>query len=119
MDRRRELKQQYKQAKPEMGLFIVRCRHNDKLFIQPTNDLRTVKNGLLVRLKSNMHPNRELQQEYNAFGSEGFTMEVLETLAYSDDAGKTDYYEDLAVLQAMWEQELTAQGKILYRKRLT
>ena len=118
MDRKRELKRQYKQTRPDMGLFIVRCKKNNKVFIQPTNDLRTVKNGILVRLAGGMHPNRELQKEWNGFGESAFSMEVLEQLPYGEDASRDDYSEELAVLQSMWEEELKQQGRHIYQTRL-
>lgn len=118
MDRRRELKRMYKQMRPDMGLFIVRCKRNNKVYIQTTNDLRTVQNGILVRLNGGMHPNRELQKEWDALGKDAFTMEVLEKLAYGDDASKTDYSEELDLLLAMWEDEMVKQGKEIYQKRI-
>ena len=117
MDRRRELKRQYKMTRPDMGLFIVRCNNNSKVLVQATPDLRTVQTGILIRLGSNMHPNRELQKEWNEFGEQAFSMEVLETLAYDEDASKTDYKEDLKLLQSMWEEELIKEGKQLYKKK--
>ncbi len=118
MDRRRELKRQYKMTRPDMGLFIVRCNKNNKVFLQPTQDLRTVQAGILVRLGSNMHPNRELQKQWNEYGEDAFTMEVLETLSYDEDASKTDYSEDLKLLESMWEEQLIRDGKQLYQKRI-
>lgn len=118
MDRRRELKQQYKMTKPDMGLYIVRCNANNKVFLQPTQDLRTVEAGILVRLESGMHPNRELQKEWKDLGGDSFSMEVLEVLPYDSDASKTDYGDDLKLLQSMWEEQLQKDGKQLYQKRL-
>ncbi len=118
MDRRRELKQQYKMTKPDMGLFIVRCNENNKVFLQATQDMRTVKAGILVRLESGMHPNRELQKEWKEFGGDSFCMEILEVLPYESDASKTDYSDDLKLLQSMWEEQLQKDGKQLYQKRL-
>lgn len=117
MDRKRELKRQYKQTMPEMGLFIVRCKKNNKVYVQPTNDIRTVKNGILVRLKGGTHPNRELQKEWDEYREDAFEMEILDRFE-TDDRDKTDFKEDLATLQSMWETELIGQGKAIYQKRL-
>lgn len=118
MDRKKELKMQYKQAKPDMGLFIIRSKVNNKCYIQGTQDLRGVINGAKVRLGGNMHPYKELQKEWNEFGAENFAIEILELLEYDKDESKTDYTEDLALLQMLWEERLAAEKMEFYKKRI-
>ena len=118
MDRKKELKMQYKQSKPQMGIFIIRSKTNNKCYIQTTQDLRGVINGAKVRLENGMHTNKELQKEWTDFGSENFTIETLEYLEYDKDESKTDYTEDLALLQMLWEEKLTNENMEFYKKRI-
>lgn len=118
MDRKKELKLQYKQMKPQMGIFIVRSKVNNKCFIRTTQDLRGVINGTKVRLEGGSHPNRELQMEWKDFGSENFTIEILENLEYDKDESKTDYTEDLTLLQMIWEEKLASENMEFYKKRI-
>jgi hypothetical protein len=118
MDRKKELKQQYKLMKPKMGVFIVRCKANEKCYIQATKDLRGVMNGCEVRLAGGTHPYVELQREYTALGPENFEMEILEVLPYDEDETKTDYTEDLEIARMIWEDKLAKEGRTFYRKRL-
>jgi hypothetical protein len=116
--RKKELIQQYKQMKPPMGIFIIRSKVNNKCYIQATQDLRGVMNGAIVRLEAGMHPNRELQREWKDFGSDNFTIEILENLEYDKDESKTDYKEELTLLQIIWEEKLAKQKLELYKKRI-
>lgn len=118
MDRRKELKQQYKQTRPEMGIFIIRNNVNNKCYIQGTQDLRGVMNGARVRLGGNMHIYKELQKEWNQFGAESFTFEILEKLEYDKDESKTDYKEELKLMEMIWEEKLTADNLVLYEKHI-
>lgn len=118
MDRKKELKQQYKQMKPQMGVFIVRCNVDKKCFIQATKDLRGVMNGCLARLSGGGHPYLELQKEWNKLGADNFTIEILEELSYDADESKTDYTDDLALLQMIWEEKLQKEHFEFYKKRL-
>lgn len=118
MDRKKELKLQYKQMKPEMGIFIIRSKADNKGYIQTTQDLKGMMNGTLVRLEGNMHPCKELQKEWNELGRDNFTFEILEKLQYDKDESKTDYSEDLALLQMMWEERLAKEDMQLYRKNI-
>jgi hypothetical protein len=101
-----------------MGVFIVRSRSSNKCFLEATSDLRARFNGVLARLDGNMHPNRELQKEWNELGRDNFTFEILEELAYDKDETKADYSEELLLLQMIWEEKLIKQGMEFYKKRL-
>lgn len=117
--RKKELIAQYKQTRPSMGVFIVRCKENNKYYIEGTQDLRGRINGTKVRLEGGMHPNKELQKEWGEFGEENFTIEVLENLEYDkEDEAKTDYKDDLALLQMDWEEKLAKKGLEVYKKRI-
>ncbi len=118
MDRKKELKLQYKQRKPEMGVFMIRCQVNSKCYIQSAADFRAVINGAKARLAGGFHPYVELQKEWNQFGAEKFSVEILETLAYDKDESKTDYTEDLALLQIIWEEKLAEKNIEFYKKRI-
>lgn len=116
MDRKKELKLQYKQMKPQMGIFIIRSKVNNKCYLQATQDLRGVMNGAKVRLMGNMHPYKELQMEWTEYGPENFAIEILENLTYDKDESKTDYTEELALLQMIWEEKLTKENMEFYKK---
>jgi len=47
-----------------------------------------------------------------------FNLEVLETLSYDGDESRTDYTEELALLQMIWEENLAGEGMEFYRKRV-
>lgn len=118
MDRKKELKLQYKQRKPDMGVFIIRSKGKNKCYIEATKDLRGRINGTKVRLDAGMHPNKELKKDWEDSGSGDFTIEVLENLQYDKDESKTDYTEELALLQLIWEEKLQKENMEFYRKNI-
>ncbi|MDD3653563.1 MAG: GIY-YIG nuclease family protein [Desulfotomaculaceae bacterium] len=118
MDRKKELKLQYKLMKPQMGIFIIRSKESNKCYIQATANLRGAMNGAIARLKGGLHPNRELQKEWDKLGAESFIAEILDYLEYDKDEAKTDYKGELAVLQMIWEEKLAKKNMKFYKKRL-
>ncbi len=110
------LKEQYKQMKPEMGLFMVRSNNSNKCYLESTGDLKGTINGTRFKLGGGIHPNRELQKCWKDYGAENFTIEILEVLEYDEDASKTDYSEDLALLRMVWEEKMLTQNMEFYRK---
>lgn len=116
MDRKKELKLQYKQMKTQMGLFIIRSEVTNKYYIEATQDLKGTMNSAKFKLGVGDHRNRELQKEWNEFGKDNFTDEILENLDYDKDESKTDYSEDLAILRMIWEEKLMKENKELYKR---
>lgn len=118
MDRNKELKLQYKQMKHPMGVFIIRSKFSNKCYLEATNNFHARFNSTKVKLESNFHPFKELQKDWNEYGEEGFTFEILENLEYDKDEMITDYTDDLALLQMIWEEKLAQQGLEFYKKSL-
>ena len=107
MDRKKELKEQYKQMKTEMGIFIVQNKINNKYLLVPTQNLKGMINRVRFQLNSGGHPNRELQIEWNEFREDNFEIKILEILDYDKDESKTDYSEELNIMEIMWTEKLS------------
>jgi hypothetical protein len=107
---------QYKQMKPQMGVFIIRSKSSNKCYIEGTQDLRGTINGARFKLGAGGHPNKELQKDWDELGEGNFTIEILENLEYDKDESKTDYTEDLALLKMIWEEKLAKENMEFYNK---
>lgn len=114
MDRRKELKEKYKQLRPDMGIFIIRSNFNNKCFIEATQNLKGKMNGTIFQLKYGSHINKDLQQDWNQYGSDSFTIEILESLEYDKDESKVDYSDELEILKAICEERLIKEKTAFY-----
>lgn len=116
MDRRKELKELYRNMKPDMGIFTIKSNLNNKCHIEGSQNLKGTINGAKFRLNFGNYSIKELQNEWKENGEESFTIEILENLKYDKDESKTDYSEDLAILKMIWEEKLSKQGIEFYKK---
>lgn len=116
--RKKELTAQYKQTRPDMGIFAIRSKADGKCHLQTAQDIRAVIESTKAKLRYGMHPVRELQQAWTERGADNFTIELLEHLKYDKDEAKTDYKEDLALLQLIWEEKLAKDNIELYKKKI-
>lgn len=101
--------------KPDMGILIVYSNKNNKCFIETSHNINAYVNRTKFQLSSNGHPKSELQKEWNDFGFDCFTIEILEILKYDKDESKTDYSEELDVLKMIWQERLEKEGKEFYK----
>lgn len=104
MENRKALKDQYKRSKPDMGVFAIKSLVSGKCLIEAAGDLKSAMNSARFQLDFGSYRNKELQAQWKEEGSEAFLIEVLELLPYDDDASKTDYREELAILKMLWKE---------------
>lgn len=113
---RKALIREYKERRPAMGVFQVRNLASGKVFIGASTDLPSMLNRQLAQLRLGMHPNRELQADWDALGADSFAFEVLDALAPRDEVGY-DPHADLQVLESLWLDKLAPFDDGGYNRR--
>ncbi len=116
MDRKKELKEQYKRMKPDMGIFMIRSKINNRCHLEVSQNLKGALNSSKFKLEAGNHPNRELQKEWKEQGEKNFTIDILEKLEYDKEESKTDYKDELALLLMIWQEKLVEESLEFYRK---
>lgn len=104
MDRKKELKQLYKETKVEAGVYQIRNTVNNKVFIGSTRNLKTLK-GKRFELEVGTNTNKVLQSEWNQYGKDAFSFEVLEVLK-PKETGFFDAKRELKKLEEMWLEKI-------------
>ena len=111
---RKALSRKYKESRRPAGLYRVRNAAIGKSLIGTSPDVPGMLNRQRFQLESGMHPDKELQKDWNEGGTGAFTFEVLDQLEPKDDP-TYDPSEDLSVLKAIWVEKLSASGETFYR----
>lgn len=109
MDRKKELREQYKEMKTEAGVYQIRNTKNQKVLVVATPNLKTI-NGRMMGLQRGDHINKQLKEELGQYGAEAFVFEVLEVLEEKED-GYFDKQEELKKLETKWLEKLQPYGE--------
>ena len=109
MNRKKELKQLYKETPIEAGIYKIENKQNGKIFIASTRNIKTL-NGVKFMLNKGGHVNRELAQEWQEFGEENFMIEVIEILKKKNDPYFNEK-EELKKLEGKWLEEYQPYGE--------
>ncbi len=104
MDRKAELKRLHKETKTEAGVYQIANTVNQKVFVGSTMNLKTL-NGKRFQLKMGSHLNKQLQEEWNAYGEDAFRIEVVEILK-TKETGYFDAQHELEKLEQKWIEKL-------------
>ena len=110
------MKQRYKEMKPPMGAYAIRNKVNGKIFINVTNDIKSMFNRIKFQLKLGSYPVKELQNDWKEYGEEAFIFEILEELKYDEKDDKKDYNDELEILRMIWQENYKQRKIVFYVK---
>ena len=98
-ERKRELKRQYREMRPPMGVLTFRCTATGESFLLASKNVAADTTSVTFKLNSGYHPNRKLLERWRQYGEAGFETEVVEPLEYRD--GVDDYADELEALREL------------------
>lgn len=104
---RTELKRQYKEAHPPMGVYAIRNLATGQCYVQASMNVEAAMNRDRFELGFKGHRNPALQRDWLAHGADHFRFEVLDLLK-KREAPDFDYKAELASTLALWREELKA-----------
>lgn len=119
MDKRAELKWEYKNSRRPVGVYLIKCLANGKIFVDRSTNLTGMLNRRRFELKQGISNNKQLLADWKQYGEEQFVFEVLEEVKPSSEG-----MQDLEVegelaqeLEAKWLEKLQPYGDKGYNKR--
>ena len=110
---RTELKRAYKETPPPMGVFAVRNRANGKVLVGASLNIPGALNRIRFELTTGMRRIPALLEDWNRYGADSFSFEVLDVLPPSEEP-REDPKEELRVLEALWLERLRPYGDAGY-----
>lgn len=104
---RGELKRQYLQAHPPMGVYAIRNLATGRCEVHASMNVEAAMNRVRFELARKQHRNAQLLREWLEFGPDNFRFEVLDLVKKREDPA-FDYRAELDALLALWREELQA-----------
>jgi hypothetical protein len=101
MNRRKEINDEYKARKLYGGVYTITNSVNGNHLIGFTANLKSMQNRFqfAITTGSTVHP--KLQKDWEEYGSQVFTLEVLEELEQKPDQSQAEFMEDLKTLEQL------------------
>ncbi len=100
-----EIKRKYKERKPEAGIYYVRNRVTNRVFIGSSKNLHGPLNSLRFMLSIGSHRNEELQADWKKYGADAFEFETCDVVKVKDDPGFS-VDDELLLLEQIWIEKL-------------
>ena len=109
---RRDLKAEYKDARPDAGVYRIADAVDGTTIIGPSPNLKSVPNRLDFARSTNspgaLAPKTKAAVQQHGF--EAISFEVLERLDAPAEASPASLRDDLATLEQLWREKLIAEA---------
>lgn len=102
-DKRKKLKEDYKNRMPEMGIVSFSSRHSNDIFVGISRDTQSVYNSNLFKLKMGNHSNKKMLELWKQYGEGAFDYKLEVKLKY--DNPQDDQTRDLEDLLELYLEE--------------
>ncbi len=106
--RRRQLREAYRQARPQAAVCLIRNRQTGKALLGSTTDLASLRNRLDFARSTGTASalDGRLRQAAERFGLGAFSLEVVETLDVGPEMSDAEIRTDPAALEALCREQL-------------
>lgn len=107
---RAEIKRQYKENRPDMGVYQIRNKINGMIFIDSSKNLEGTRTSKMFQLRmGKIVFNHGLQKDLQEFGAESFEFSVLKVLPKPEPGDNADRL--LLALKLKWQEKLQPYGE--------
>lgn len=78
---RREAVRSFKERKPSVGIYSVRCLSTSSAWVGMSNNLEATQNRIWFSLRNRQHQEKSLQEEWNRCGEGAFEYAIIHRVA--------------------------------------
>jgi hypothetical protein len=105
--RRKELKTQYAQTKPQAGVYRITHAVTGNSLIRASTNLAGTRNryDFAISQQSTGALDQRLKQDALAHGFDALTFEVLEAFQLAEDATPEQIAADVKLLEQLWQEQ--------------
>ena len=106
-EKKKQLKNDYKSKLAVGAVYAIECSGNQRRCIKSTADIGGIRNRFNFALATKSCPEPALQSEWVEYGSEAFSLIILEELKMKEGQTAKEFAEDIKLLHELWLDKLT------------
>ena len=111
MDRRKILKDEYRQGKVTGGIYRLVNTCSGMYLLDYTPNLQAKQNSYNFVISSGSCLDFRLKDEWESFGGKAFIFEILESLEKKKEQTQEEFIDDLKILKQMWSDKLDPSNR--------
>ena len=105
--RRKQLVSEYKQTRPEAGVYRIVNSQNGKVLLASSPNLPSVQGKMEFARSTNAATifGYKMAPDVRTFGIDAFSLEILEVLDVRPEMTQTEILADLKTLEELWREK--------------
>jgi len=111
MEKRKALINEYKERKITGGIYRVVNIQNGMYLLDYNTNIQARQNAFNFSTSTGSCFHLRLKKDWEIFGVNAFTFEILETLEKHKDQTQTEFVADLETLLQMWSEKLDSSKR--------
>ena len=115
MINKKEIRKEYKNQKHPAGLYAVKNKPDNKMFIGTSLNLPAKIKGIAFELEMDSHTYDNLVNDYKKLGKENFEIFILDQIEFKEETDR-ELRTELETLEAMQVEKLKNEGVSFYKK---
>jgi len=100
-----DINREYKERQKPAGVYQIRNLANGRVLIGSSINLEGPLNRHKFQLLCGRHPNEALQKDWNEYGPDKFSFEILEVAKIKDDPD-FNLQDEVTLLEQIWLEKL-------------
>jgi len=116
MINKKEITKEYKNQKHPAGLFAVKNKIDNIMFIGHSVNLPAKMRGIAFELEIGSHTYHNLANDYKRLGKENFEIFILDQIEVKEETDR-ELKAELEILEEMWVDKLKREGVTFYNKK--
>jgi hypothetical protein len=116
MINKKEITREYKNQKHPAGLFAVKNKIDNIMFIGHSVNLPAKMRGIAFELEMGSHTYHNLANDYKRLGKENFEIFILDQIEVKEETDR-ELKAELEILEEMWVDKLKREGVTFYNKK--
>jgi hypothetical protein len=116
MINKKEIRKEYKNQKHPAGLYAVKNKPDNKMYIGTSINLPAKIRGITFELEMGSHAYHNLAGDYRKLGKLNFEIFILDQIEVKDETER-ELKAELETLEAMWVEKLKGEGVSFYNKK--
>ncbi len=113
---KKEIRKEYKNKKQPAGLFAVKNKPDNKMYIGTSLNLPAKLRSVTFELEQESHAFKNLLEDYKRLGKDQFEIFVLDEIEIKDETDR-ELRKELKDLEEMWVEKLKSEGVSFYNKK--
>ena len=108
-NQKKELLSQYRERELIGGVYLIRNTEKNKLLIEATVDLNSIRNRFEFAKKTGSCVYMKLQKDWDEQGNGKFVFEALEELKKAETQTDAEFKADIELLKGLWLEKLSSE----------